>query len=63
MNGELWGVGKTFILTIIAIVVTGVLIALGKVPEVISVEAWSALVLALMAPYAVKSGLSKRNGG
>lgn len=56
---ELWGVGKTFVLTCLAIVATVALMIANVLPAPGDLGAWSQLVLSLIGPYAAKSGISK----
>ena len=55
MNDELWGVGRTFILAVIIVVATVVLMAIGKIPDVISLGDWTAFTAPLLGLFAAKS--------
>jgi len=55
MNNELWGIGRTFLLCGLALVGTIVLIAIDKIPKMISVGDWTGLLLAIIGAYTVKT--------
>ena len=60
---ELWGVGKTFLLTCLAIVCTVALMIAGVLPAPADLGKWSELLLSILGPYAAKSGISKISVG
>ena len=67
MNGELWGVGRTFLLAVLGIVGAVILIALGKIPEILTLGDWSTFIGVVLGFFAAKSVghaiANKKNGG
>ena len=55
MNGEVWGVGRTFILAILGLILGFVLLLTGTIPGIISLGEWTTFIGALTAVFAAKS--------